>query len=101
MNGELDNRENDVDVDVEEEEETFASPDETVVLSEDAADLDEVDDATAEVNVEKLVARVESGDIDAAEHKKEVKRRLEEIEERRRTREELDSTYNFNIEEDL
>lgn len=97
MNGEVDNREDDV----EEEQETFASPDETVVLSEDAADLEEVEGATAEVNVEKLVAKVESGDIDAARHKKEVKRRLEEIEEKRRTEEELDSTYNFNIDEDL
>ena len=98
MNGELGSKENEVEV--EEEVETFASPDETVVLSEDAADLDEVS-ATAEVDVEKLVAKVESGDIDAAEHEKEVKRRLAEVEEQRRTEEDLDSTYNFNIDEDL
>ena len=99
MNGESGNSEKDVEV--EEEVDSFQSPEETVVMSEDAAELDDVGDISAEINVEKLVAKVESGDIDAAQDKKEVKRRLEEIEERKREEEELDSTYNFNLDDEL
>ena len=73
----------------------------TIVITEDAADVDDVGDISAQINVEKLVAKVESGDLDAAEHEKEVRKRLEEIEEQKRADEELDSTYNFNLDDDL
>ena len=49
--------------------------------------------------VEKLVAKIEDGeDPDEVAHKREVRRRLEEITERRN--EDLDSTFNINLDED-
>ena len=99
MNGEIgnDNDEKGVDDKID----TIGESEDTIVLSEDAADIDTVGDFSAELNVEKLVAKVEAGEVDAAEEEKEVHRRLEELNEQRKDNEELDSTYNFNIDEDL
>ena len=97
MNGEVGNENKEVEVD-EDEVDSF---EETVILSEDADDIDTVGDFTGEMNVEKLVAKVESGEVDAAEEEKEVHRRLLELEEKRLTDKELDSTYNFNLDDDL
>jgi len=94
MNGEIGNGrpDDDVDDDVESPSET-----DTIVMSDD---LDEDDnDISLEINVDKLVAKIDA-DNDAA-HKKEVHRRLEELEEKRRIEEELDSTYNFNLDDEL
>lgn len=100
MNGEVDIGENKVSVE-EDEVEAVDSLEETVVLSEDAADIDTVGDFTGEIAVEKLVAKIESGEVDAAAEEKEVHRRIEELNEQRKDEAELDSTYNFNIDEDL
>jgi len=97
MNGEVGNENKEVEVD----EDEFDSFEETIILSEDADDIDTVGDFTGEIDVEKLVAKVESGEVDAAEEEKEVHRRLLELEEKRLTEKELDSTYNFNLDEDL
>lgn len=97
MNSEVGNAktESDVDDDVE----FAASPDDTVVITEDVDDLDAAIDTTAELNVDELVKKL---DKDAsADHKKEVRRRLEELEEQRREAEELESTYNFNLDEEV
>jgi hypothetical protein len=99
MNGEAAN-DNDEKV-VDDKIDTIGESEDTIVLSEDAADIDTVGDFTAELNVEKLVAKVEAGEVDAAEEEKEVHRRLLELEEERLREKELDSTYNFNIDEDL
>ena len=96
MNGEVGNGKDEVDVD-DDVEETVA-PEDTVVLTEDLADIGE-GDSTAELKVDELVAKIDK-DADA-EHKKEVHRRLEEIEEQKRQEEELDSTFNFNLDDDL
>ena len=100
MNGDVDNgdKENAVD---EDELELVDSSEDTVVLSEDAADIDTVGDFTGEIAVEKLVARIESGAVDAEENEKEVHRRIEEVKEQRKDEAELDSTFNFNLDEDL
>jgi len=101
MNGEVGNGEKGI-VDVDDDEFALAdASEETVVLSEDAADFDTVGDFTGEIAVEKLVAKVESGEVDAAAEEKEVHRRIEELNEQRRIENELDSTYNFNLDEDL
>lgn len=86
MNGEISNgkNENEVDDDVE-----VSDPTDTVVMSDDSVEL----------NVEELVASVEIKDAPA--DKKEAHRRLEELEEKRRVEQELDSTYNFNLDDDL
>lgn len=99
MNGEV-GSEND-EKDVDDKIDTIGESEDTVVLSEDAADIDTVGDFTAELDVEKIVAKVESGEVDAEEKEKEVHRRIEELNEQRKVDEELDSTYNFNIDEDL
>ena len=79
------------------------APDEadTIVMSEDIDDDDNIGDISVEINVEELVAKIESDEGDEAQHKKEVHRRLEELEEKRRIEEELDSTYNFNLDDEL
>jgi len=99
MNGETGNN-NDENV-VDDKIDTIGESEDTIVLSEDAADIDTVGDFSAELNVEKLVAKIEAGEVDAAEEEKEVHRRLEELNEQRKDNEELDSTYNFNIDEEL
>jgi len=100
MNGDVGNGDKDLEIDDDDIGLADAS-EETVVLSEDAADIDTMGDFTGEIAVEKLVAKVESGEVDAGAAEKEVHRRLEELNEQRRIEDELDSTYNFNLDEDL
>ena len=94
MNGE---RDTEVVDDVEDVEEN-AAPEDTVVITEDLADMDELAE-TAEFDVDKIVEKMDKADD--AEHKKEVHRRLEEIAEKKREAEELDSTFNFNLDDEL
>ena len=94
MNGERDTEVIDGVDDVEEN----ASPEDTVVITEDLADIDDLSD-TAELDVDQLVAKLDA--TDDAEHRKEVHRRLEELAERKREQEELDSTYNFNLDDEV
>ena len=70
---------------------------ETVVIVED--DPDEVGDLSVELNVEKLVAKLEAADEDDVHEKAEIRRRLEELNEQREK--ELDSTFNFDLDEDV
>ena len=98
MNGGIGNGDNDTDVD--DDVESNEGSEDTVILSEDVADVDDIGDISAQINVEKLVAMVESGDLNA-EDKKQVRQRIDEIEEQRRIQEELGSTYNFNLDDEL
>ena len=97
MNGEVEKAGDEIDVD-DDVEETIA-PDDTVVITEDLADIGDAGDTTAELNVEELVAKIDKDDDDV--HKKEVHRRLEELEEQKRVQKELDSTYNFNLDDEF
>lgn len=98
-NGKLKDVVDDVD-DVEDDDTEFAaSPDDTVVITEDVDDLDGDADISAELNVEELVAKLDS-DV-SAQRRKEIRRRLEELEEQRRAARELDSTFNFNLDDDI
>ncbi len=96
MNGEVANSKAETDVDDDTE---FAGADETVVITEDVDDLDDDSEDTANLAVDELMAKLDQ-DMSAA-HKKEVRRRLEELEERRREQRELDSTFNFDLDDDL
>ncbi len=98
MNGEFDNgkTQDDVDDDV-----ALGEQSEDTIVSEDIDDIDNVGDISVEINVEELVAKIEAGEGDEAEHQKEVRRRLDELEEQRKAEAELDSTYNFNLDDDL
>ena len=98
MNGDIDNgeKQSTVEADVE-----LGEQSEDTIVSEDITDIDNVGDISVEINVEELVAKIEAGEGDEVEHQKEVRRRLDELEEERRADAELDSTYNFNLDDDL
>ena len=74
-------------------------PEETVVLPE-TEDSDNVGDVSVEINVEELVAEIEASQSDESIKKKEVRRRLEEIREQKQAAEELDDTYNIDLNEE-
>jgi len=69
----------------------------TVVITEDDAD-DVSGDTTIEMNIEKLVAKLDASDSEDVHRRAEIRRRLEELREQRER--ELDSTFNFNLDED-
>ncbi len=98
MNGEV--AHNEKDIDVEEDIELAAEPEDTDVL-EDILEVDNVGDISVEIDVAKLVAEIEAGETDAEVHKKEIHRRLEELKDQHEVDQELDSTYNFNLDDDL
>ena len=79
MNGEVGNGNDKKDVD--DSVDTIGESEDTVVLSEDADDIDTVGDFTAELDVEKLVEKIESGEAEGEPKEKEVHRRLEELNE--------------------
>ncbi|NNF48319.1 MAG: hypothetical protein HKN65_00535, partial [Woeseiaceae bacterium] len=56
-------------------------------------------DLTGELKVDKLVAKVEKSDPDEAAHKREIRKRLEELEEQRNAK--LDDTFNIKIEDEF
>jgi len=92
MNGEIDEPDDVLDKDDEEDE--FL--DTEVVAS---LDDDNIGDLSVELNVEELVADLESGGDEESEHRREIRRKLEEKREQRE--QELDSTYNINLDEDI
>lgn len=69
----------------------------TVVLSDD--DDDEVGDSTIEMDIERLVAKLENSDSEDVHRRAEIRRRLEDLREQRE--QELDSTFNFNLDDDI
>ena len=92
MNTEKSDGSNDID-DIDDVEE-----DEDVVVAEDG---DDVSDLTGEVNVEELVAKLESTPKDDLDRQRQIRRRLDELREEREALKNVDSTYNFNLDEDL
>jgi len=60
-----------------------------------------VGDISVEINVEELVAKLEATDDDDLVEKREIRHRLDELEDQRKSSEDLDSTYNFNLDDDL
>ncbi len=57
------------------------------------------DGSTAEIKVDALIAKIESGDADDAAHQREIRQKLEALQKNRD--DDHGSTYNFNIDEDL
>jgi hypothetical protein len=68
---------------------------------EDMDDDDNIGDISVEINVEELVAKLEATDSDDVARRREIRRRLEELEDMRRANEDLDSTFNFNLDDEL
>ena len=69
---------------------------------DDVEDMDDdnVGDISVEINVEELVAKLEATNRDDVARKREIRRRLEELEEMRRASKDLDSTFNFDLDDD-
>jgi hypothetical protein len=90
MNGDVidEGRTDDLDDEVDE-------PEDTVVFE----DVDNIGDLSVEINVEELVAKLESAGDDDVEGKRAIRNRLEELREQKDP--ELDSTYNFNLDDDI
>lgn len=89
-----------VDDDDDDSDEDLDTSEDTVVLSVDDDDDDSMADLTSELNIEDLVAKLEATDSDDIARKREIKRRLEEAREERDAMRDLDSTYNFNFDDD-
>ncbi len=90
----------DVAVDEELSEELFEEiPEETVVMPE-TVNSDNVGDVSVEINVEELVAELESSHGDDAHKKEEIRRRLDEIQEQRRASQDMGDTYNIDLDDD-
>ena len=89
-----------VDEDEEFSEELLEEiPEETVVLPE-TANSDNVGDVSVEINVEELVAEIEASQGDDAHKKKEVRRRLEELQEQKENTQGIGDTFNIDLNED-
>jgi hypothetical protein len=97
VNGEVGEQEKVVEVDDDIISDEFSA--ETVVLV-DVAD-DDVSDFSAELDVSQMVAKLEATDGADIEQKREIHRRLEDIQDQRETEKNIDSTFNFNIDEDV
>ena len=87
-----------VDDEIEDVETEDIDGTETII---DVADVDNVGDISVEINVEELVAKLEATDDEDLSRKREIHKRLEELEDQRKTNEDLDSTYNFNLDDEL
>lgn len=98
MNGEVDIGEKYVAVD---DDVAVDDQSEDTIVLDDITDVDNVGDISVEINVEELIAKIEAGEGDAEQHRKEIRRRLDELEEQRKAEEELGSTYNFNLDDEL
>ena len=71
----------------------------TIVL-EDVAD-DDVADPSVELDISRLVAKLDSKDVADVRHKREIHRRLEELQDQKEKAENIDSTFDFNMDDDL
>ncbi|NIL93609.1 MAG: hypothetical protein GTO71_04040 [Woeseiaceae bacterium] len=87
------------DVDDVDDVEEDASED--TIVSDGDLDDDNIGDISVEINVEELVAKIEASDDGDLARKRDVRRRLDELQERRRSDDDLDSTYNFDLDDDL
>lgn len=83
------------DKDEEDEAVSEAVADGDIVVD---TDIDNVGDLSVEINVEELVAEIESTDAMESVEKAEVRKKLDEIREQHE--DELDSTYNFDLDDE-
>jgi hypothetical protein len=84
--------------DIDDDDIDDVEDDEDAVVEDD--DDDDID-LTGEVNIESLVAKLDSTPKDDLERKRAIRRRLEELRDMREAERDLDSTYNFNLDDEL
>ncbi|HZW58731.1 MAG TPA: hypothetical protein VFE85_00440 [Woeseiaceae bacterium] len=83
-----------VDDDIDDDDSDLDDDDDAVGMDDDDDDdTDNVGDISVEVNVEELMAQLERAGPDDIARKKEIRRRLEEIQEQRN----IDDTYSFDL----
>ncbi len=100
MHTKMGDPENDDDAEVDVDEEFSEEiPEETVVLPE-TENSDNVGDVSVEINVEELVAEVEASQGDDTHKKKEIRQRLEEIQEQKEASDQIGDTFNIDLNED-
>jgi hypothetical protein len=92
MNGK--NDEIDDDLNEDSSNDTLTS---TVILS-DEDDDDVGGDTTIQMDIDRLVAKLDASDSDDVHRRAEIRRRLEDLREERQL--ELDSTFNINLDDD-
>ena len=63
------------------------------------ADDDIIDESTAEIKVDELVAKIDAEDADEAARHREIRQKIEALREQRD--DEFGSTYNFDLDEEL
>ena len=94
--------------DKEQVEDNLSEDDAPEDISEDEISAEEIDltaddiisdGSTAEIKVDALVAKIDAEDADEAARNREVREKLDALNEQRD--DEFGSTYNFNIDEDL
>jgi len=90
----------DIDDIDDDDDDALDDEDDDEVYSDDDDD-DNVGDISVEINVEELVAKLEATDSDDVARRREIRRRLEELREQREAEKEMDSTFNFNLDDDL
>jgi len=93
MIGDKDDLEELDDEDLEDEED---DDDDVDVLTDFGGDT--VVGLSGEFDVDSLVKKLEATDPDEVAHRREIRRRLEEMREMREA--DLDSTFNFNLDDD-
>ena len=98
MIGELGGTRDSVEVDDDEVEDEDSDD---VFVEDDDESEDNVGDISVEINVDELVAKLESTDSDDIVRRREIRRRLEELREMREAEKDIDSTYNFNLDDDV
>ena len=96
MHTEMGDRDKAEDADLAVDEEI---PEETVVLTETAS-TDNVGDVSVEINVEELVAEIEASQIDDAQTRTEIRKRLEEIKEQKQADKYLGDTFNSDLDKE-
>ena len=89
-----DNEKEDVKLDDESSDDALA---ETVVMSDDEGDTS-VGDSTVEMDIERLVAKLEASDSEDVHRRAEMRHKLEELRELRE--QELDSTFNISLDDE-
>ncbi len=95
MTGEIEEPGDKDEEDEEDEAVSEAVADGDIVVD---TDIDNVGDISVEINVEELVAEIESTDAMESVEKSKVRKKLDEIREEHE--DELDSTYNFDLDDE-
>ncbi len=74
---------------------------ENTVISGPDEESDNVGDLSVEIDVAELVAKIEASDSSEVRQERKVRRRLDQLQDEHDSENDLDSTYNFNLDDEL